>query len=165
MHFKRLANSFGSRLIDDYVPIRGPDIPDREYAAVIYSFLSALADPAGDFLLQISTVVFGKTLKYGFENNTFRTVRDRFLRVLQGNSGLPEPHLIDGYILPIPAEPVNLPHNHTIKAVMLGVSDHTKKLITAGGGLSADMAIRVDLYNIDTFALSVGFAVRDLPFD
>ena len=132
---------------------------------MIYPFLSALADPAGNFLLQISTVVFGKTLKHGFKNDPFRTVRDRFLRVLQGNSGLPEPHLIDGYILPIPAEPVNLPHNHTIKAVMLGVADHAKELITAGGRFSADMAIRIDLYNVDAFALSVGFAVCDLPFD
>lgn len=96
----------------------------RDGATAIIPLGDAFPQAAPYVLGQIGGVVFRHGFQQPFQDNALRAIRDVLLHGHDLDAVLLQLRLIDGAVVPVAGEPVQLPDDHHFKLLLGGVLDH-----------------------------------------
>ena len=139
-------------------------VAKRHFAAIINALESVLGHSAHDLFGQVSRVIFGISLKDGFQNDALRTSRNDFRCRYQFHAVPLQLGLVPGTVVAVPGKAIQLPDDDDIKDATLAVFDHLLEL-RAIICFCRNGTVDIVLHHREAVLLCIGGAFPNLTFD
>ena len=134
-------------------------VADGRDSAVMQAFICSFFFSFLDFSGQIAGIVFRHSFQNGFQDDALRAAVDIFQNGHETNPAFFELPFVEGTVIPIPAESVELMNDYQITGIFLDIREHLLKrwaIISSGGSCF----IPIDFLQCDPVATAV---VTDRP--